>query len=233
MIYITGDIHGDVSRLVDFYNASPEKFTKDDMVIVLGDAGINYYGGILDTVKKEKLKRLPFTIFCIHGNHEMRPKHISTYNLKMFKGGQVYVEDEYPNILFAKDGEIFDFDGIKTIVIGGAYSVDKHLRLALGGNWFADEQPSMYTKIKTEKNLDSVNWKVDLVLTHTCPLSYEPVEVFLDGIDQSTVDKTTENWLDEIEDQLMYKKWYCGHFHTEKIVDNLQFMFESIEELKV
>lgn len=32
-------------------------------------------------------------------------------------GGTVYVEKEYPNILFAKDREIFELDGLKTIAI--------------------------------------------------------------------------------------------------------------------
>lgn len=31
---------------------------------------------------------------------------------------------------------------MKTIVIGGAYSVDKFYRLSKGYNWFEDEQPS-------------------------------------------------------------------------------------------
>jgi len=31
------------------------------------------------------------------------------------------------------------------------------------------------------------------------------------------VDKSTEIWLDEIEEQLDYKKWYCGHYHIESM----------------
>ena len=42
------------------------------------------------------------------------------------------------------------------------------------------------------------DWKVDVVLSHTTPLKYEPVEVFLPQIDQSQVDKSTEIWLDSI-----------------------------------
>lgn len=64
------------------------------------------------------------------------------------------------------------------------------------------------------------------VLPHL-PLKYEPVEVFLPGIDQSTVDKSTEEWLDTIESKLHYERWYCGHYHTEKQVDKLRFMFED------
>jgi 3-oxoacid CoA-transferase subunit A len=54
-----------------------------------------------------------------------------------------------------------------------------------------------------------------------------PYEVFLTMIDQSTVDNSTEKWLDSIDDRLTYSKWYCGHFHTSKIIDKMQFMFND------
>lgn len=68
------------------------------------------------------------------------------------------------------------------------------------------------------------------MLSHTTPLKYEPVEVFMSGVDQSSVDKSTEVWLDGIEDRLEYKKWYCGHYHTEKKIDKLEIMFENFDE---
>ena len=49
-------------------------------------------------------------------------------------------------------------------------------------------------------------------------------------IDQRTVDKSTEEWLDSFEQRLSYKRWYCGHYHTEKEVDRVRLMFETIEE---
>ena len=52
-------------------------------------------------------------------------------------------------------------------------------------------------------------------------------------IDQSTVDKTTEDWLDEIEASTDYRKWYCGHYHTRKRIDRMQFMFEDYDVLSV
>ena len=112
-------------------------------------------------------------------------------------------------------------------MIGGAYSIDKHYRLAMGYGWWPDEQPSPQVKKKVERVLEERNWQVDVVFSHTCPLKYEPVEVFLPGIDQSTVDKSTEEWLDTIESKLHYERWYCGHYHTEKQVDKLRFMFED------
>lgn len=56
----------------------------------------------------------------------------------------------------------------------------------------------------------------------------EPTEVFIPGIDQSDVDKSTEEWLDSFESQTQYKQWFCGHYQTEKKIDRLQFLFESI-----
>ena len=229
MIYLTGDTHGDVSRIEEFC----EQYETDgnDVLIILGDAGINYDGGRRDHAIKQFLKKQPITLFCIHGNHEQRPYTIDGYKEKLWRSGIVYCEEEYPNLLFAKDGEIFDLDGKKAIVIGGAYSVDREYRLANGYRWWPNEQPSDDVKQYVELQLDRLGWRVDLVLSHTTPLKYEPTEVFLSGIDQSTVDKSTEIWLDDIEDRLDYQRWYCGHYHTEKEIDKLVIMFENYESL--
>ena len=132
MIYITGDKHGDYNDVIDFCNKY--KTSVDDIMIILGDAGINYYLDDRDYILKNSLKDLPLTLFCIHGNHEERPENIKVYKTKIFNNGIVYYEDNYPNILFAKDGEIYNFDGKSTLIIGGAYSVDKYYRLAMGYN---------------------------------------------------------------------------------------------------
>ena len=226
MFYITGDTHRDFGRIEDFcarINPTPE-----DVMIILGDAGINYYGGWRDRDLKRRLAGLPLTLFSIHGNHEQRPGKIASYHTALWNGGEVYVEDEFPNLLFAADGSFFSFDGVQTFVMGGAYSVDKDIRLARNWGWWPDEQPDEANKLRAERQLDIHGWQADVVLTHTCPLRYEPTEVFLSGVDQSSVDKSTEEWLDTIERRLQYERWYCGHYHTEKAIDKLTFMFESI-----
>lgn len=228
MIYITGDTHGDFNRIDYFCRIN--NTTKDDILIILGDTGLNYYGGKKDVKRKQQVSDFPITIFSIHGNHENRPENIDTYKTKEFHSGIVYYEEEYPNILFAKDGEIFDFNGLKTLVIGGAYSIDKHYRLLNGWNWWEDEQPSEETKKIVEEKLENLNWNIDVILTHTCPLSLEPREWFLKFVDQSTVDKTTETWLENIREKLDYKYWFCGHFHGEKKTEEIEFFFETTKE---
>lgn len=179
------------------------------------------------------LNGLGMTVFSIHGNHEMRPTDISGYMTKEFCGGMVWYEDRYPNLLFAKDGEVYRFGDYDCIVIGGAYSVDKRLRQMTGRKWFLNEQPSPEIKAYVEKQLEERDYKIDIVSSHPCPFKYEPTEAFLPGFDQSKVDASTEEWLGKIEEKLDYKKWYCGHFRTIKKIDKLQFMYKDIEEFGI
>lgn len=222
MIYITGDTHRDFSRF------NKIELKKDDMVIILGDVGINYLLNEEDNKLKKHLNDKNVKFFCIRGNHEERPENITTYKEVEMFDGKVYLEEQYPNLIFAKDGEIYHIAGKTILVIGGAYSVDKNYRLLYGYHWFKDEQ------LKKEE-MDFIYEKVkgkhfDIVLTHTCPYKYEPVEVFLQGLDQSKVDKTMEHFLDLIEENITYDKWYCGHYHTEKQIDKIEFLFEGIKE---
>ena len=230
LIYITGDKHADFREV--YYFCCANKTTLDDILIVLGDAGINYYANEKDYMLKNSLLQYPITFFCIHGNHEERPENIKTYKTKRFHDGIVYYEEDYPNILFAKDGEVYNFNNHKVLVIGGAYSVDKYFRLESGYNWYESEQPNEETKEFVISKLKSMDNKVDIILSHTCPYKYLPREMFLEGIDQSTVDNSTEYFLDEIEQITNYKIWYCGHYHTDKTVDKIIFMFHNIEKFK-
>ena len=225
MIYYTGDIHGskfEVVRLCKRFNLS-----KEDTIVLLGDVGANYYVDSRDEELKEVFSRLKPTIFSIHGNHEIRPSNIPTYKTKEWNGGTVWYEDSYPNILFAKDGDVFEIEGIRHLVIGGAYSVDKFYRITRGYGWWADEQPSKEIKEYVEQQIREKDF--DIILSHTCPFKYEPREMFIPGIDQSTVDCSTEHWLERIEEMVDYKAWYCGHWHINKRIDKMHFLFHGYE----
>ena len=159
MTYITGDTHGYFQRYYEF--AARMRPTWEDVMIILGDAALNYHGNERDASRKYFVNSFPFTTFCIHGNHEMRPWQVEGIKTKEYRGGTVWYEEEYPKIIYAKDGEVYDFDGYKCIVIGGAYSVDKNIRLAKGWNWFENEQPSPEIRQDVENKLDSIGRKVD------------------------------------------------------------------------
>lgn len=137
MIYLTGDLHGNPTQVELFCNKM--QLTEKDVIVLLGDVGANYYTGKRDRLMKRILSVQPVTFLCIHGNHEIRPQNIPDYHPTIWNGGRVFVSDEFPNILFAEDGEVYDLDGKKALAIGGAYSVDKFYRLERGFGWWADE----------------------------------------------------------------------------------------------
>lgn len=227
-IYITGDTHADFNKIFKLCNKY--KTNKNDLMIVLGDAGINYYLNDYDYILKEELLNYPITLFCIHGNHEEIPENIKTYKSKTFNGGIVYYEEKYPNILFAKDGEVYSLNNKSVLVIGGAYSIDKKYRIKYGYCWYETEQPNAGIKKRVFEAIKNNNNDIDIVLSHTCPYKYMPREVFMSGVDQSKVDYSTEKFLDEVEKKLNYKKWYCGHYHTEKQINKIEFMFGRIKD---
>ena len=232
MIYVTGDTHASFGALCETVRG--KNLTSEDLVIILGDAGFNFFGAWADRVNKMQVNSLGVPVFCVHGNHEMRPAATGLYQLKDWHGGQVWVEEDFPNLLFGRDGDIYDMDGKSVAVIGGAYSVDKFHRIARDPHnpkWWPDEQPDDATKARVEARLAAHGWKVDYVLSHTCPLRYEPVEMFLPGLDYRKVDRSTEEWLDRIEERLDYRTWYCGHWHTNKTRFRMHFLFHDMVPL--
>lgn len=60
------------------------------------------------------------------------------------------MEEKYTSLLFAKDGETYEFAGKNCVAMGGAYIVDKPTRLANNWGWREDDQPS--AKIKNAWN---------------------------------------------------------------------------------
>ena len=210
--YITGDTHRSFDRIEDFCYGYGT--TTEDVMIILGDVGINYWLDLSDKELKGRLSGMDITFFCVHGNHEARPWEAAEYEEKIWNEGIVYVEEQYPNILFAKDGEIYNFNGKKVMPIGGAYSIDKYYRIRNGLPWFETEQPDEVIKKYVEQKLDKVNWQLDIVLSHTVPIECEPVWAFIPGLDQSTVDKSTEKWLQYIYDNLKFTEWYAGHLEN-------------------
>jgi 3-oxoacid CoA-transferase subunit A len=72
--YITGDKHGKLKPVKSF--AKREGLANEDTIIILGDAGVNYYNSERDVCTKKTVAKIGPTVLCIHGNHEMRPQSL-------------------------------------------------------------------------------------------------------------------------------------------------------------
>ena len=82
-IYLMGDIHGSHIPIENFFRRIKNNLSEDrenNILILLGDTGLNYYLDGRDNKIKKKLQKFPFTYFVIRGNHEQRPSIIAEEN---------------------------------------------------------------------------------------------------------------------------------------------------------
>ena len=243
-VFITGDKHGDYSDIVKFCQRWGT--TKDDVMIVLGDHGLNYYGPKKDLKRKQKIEDLPITFVMVRGNHDYRAEAPAYHEVEIntdILSGTFLVEDQFPSLLFTKEFGWYKIGGKKTFVINGAYSVDKWYRLEqyhLGFHqykWFHNEQLSQDEMISALDEL-TFNWPSGddvIILSHTCPMFYKPYDKLLPGINQDEVDETMERWLNTVLDFVQEAsetnstkwEWYCGHWHIDRRIDQFRFMYDD------
>lgn len=228
--FLCGDIHGRPHPIENFIRRMEGKYEFDgsDKIILLGDAGFNFYlgdrhyqSGKADENFKKKMSKFPFTYYVVRGNHEERPSKMMATSPEFWKytydeevHGMVYYEMKFPQIRYFDDiPTVYYINGYDTLVMGGAYSIDKYYRLMNNWTWFAGEQMTEEERQIALDLCEAEDWQFDLVLSHTCPICFEPTDLFLQNIDQSTVDKSMERLFGEIEYKLNYGVWCWGHFH--------------------
>ena len=213
---LTGDTHMETRiRLKQIQDNGYEP--AKTAVIILGDVSLNYTLRKQDFRRKHEVSKYGYTLYCVRGNHESRPEKVKGMKLIFDENvqGMVYMEDAFPLIRYFQDGGEYIINGYSVLVVGGAYSVDKEQRLKTDMAWFPDEMLSID---EMKQILSKVKGKsFDFVLTHTAPISWEPTDLFLHSIQQDTVDKSMEIWLDILRENINWKIWCFGHYHTDRI----------------
>lgn len=234
--FVTGDVHGRLlSRLYDIRSHLPDTVSSNQVgVIILGDVGINYYNNNRENFIKQEICQTGFNIYCVRGNHEMRPQDVKGM-IKMYDEevcGDIYIQPDFPNICYFKDFGIYTLGEYRVGVIGGAYSVDKYYRIQNNLGWFENEQLSADEMAECVEYFK--NQKVDFMLSHTCPLSWQPVDMFLSSINQSTVDNSMEKMLETIknEETFNWGIWLFGHYHDDRLErPHVEMYFNYFETL--
>ena len=216
-IYLVGDMHGGCDDTFKALNTSifPEQrtMTKDDFVIQLGDFGLwwDFYDTKEEKYWRKWLMEKNFQFCFLDGNHENFPKLNKDFKDIEFMGGKAK-EYTSPNvngsIIWLQRGEIYDFNGTKIFVMGGAESHDKSQR-TLGLTWWEEEMPNYKEYDNALKNLEAHNFIVDYVLTHTAPN-----KVIFDMFGLLSNNNTLGEFFNNLLDTVFFKEWHCGHFHV-------------------
>lgn len=231
MIYLTGDLHGNPSKLDLFHEKIGKKLTRDDYMIILGDFGMIWstdmqYGYFADMIRIHEYfeQKYPWTTLFIDGNHE-NFVHLKQFRKKKWNGGTVSFLTEH--CIWLRRGQIYTIDGLTFLTIGGAYSVDKAWRTPLV-SWWKDEAITRRDINTAKKNLALYDNKIDYILTHCAPTSVHQIiahqEKYSDYNHGCKPDSENEALLQEINDLVDFKQWYFGHYHINRKFDNEKYV---------
>lgn len=222
MIYITGDTHGEYD---DFLNRIYQNsISKNDTAIVCGDFGFVWNTPYARRFLS-KLAEEPFTIAFVDGNHEDF-NLLSAYPIVEWNGGKAHKIAE--NIYHLMRGQLFTIEGKKFFTMGGAYSIDKAMRVE-GVNWWKEELPNNDEYKTAGKTLDSCGYKVDYVLTHTIPQS----AIHYIGAIPDAHDAELTGYFEWLREKLEFKMWFAGHFHVNRLaMDKIHILYDEVVEIK-
>ncbi len=219
-IFVTGDTHGchDLYKVYRWDCEVGKDLGDGDYLIVAGDFGYPWSFLPDECEEIEWLESRPYTVLFVDGNHE-RYDHWNERPVEEWHGGRTQRLSDHSPIRRLCRGEVFDLDGEKIFTMGGATSPDMTWR-AEGISWWPCELPSDAEYENARANLDCNNWQVDYVITHTCATSMLGRTLWPDyGWQTPTTDRLT-NFFDELENNLGFKRWYYGHFHRDRDVDD-------------
>ena len=214
-IFITGDVHANIEEFGN--RMKPYNLTADDVLIVCGDFGFSWDSvTILDMMKFNH----DYTILFCDGNHD------NFDNMKKLRRGYAFGNDVgvfTDNTYRLFTGRMYDIQGHKTFVYGGASSIDKDWRVdplytqMYGKLWWKEEVPAKETFEFAKQTLKENNWTFDLFISHTCRpgLKRRVLKTY-----KADFHDPVEDMIEKLETTIKAHKgsWnasYFGHFHTD------------------
>jgi Icc-related predicted phosphoesterase len=204
-ILFMGDVHGDFVTMNNIL-----ELEKPDLCIQLGDFGIwprlsgSNFGKFQYDMKH--LHDVKYPLYFIEGNHEDYEYLNDNYDSY---DGTYLIENEYKKVKHIRRGYIEKINDMNFLFIGGAESIDKQFRTE-GISWFPEETITNFDIECILNNVSTLNIKIDVIVSHTCPEEFNVIENKYH--DRSPSMKALSCLLHELKPYY----WYFGHFHLFK-----------------
>ena len=201
MVYLISDLHGDKTAkgLQEYLNIA----TDSDLLIILGDICLQFEDTEENREFTECFLSSKKNIAFIDGNHE-NFKYLNTFPKESWCGGEVRRLSKH--IVYLQRGNVYELGGKTFFTFGGCKSSDKWKTQGL---WNPEEAATEEQYQLALENLKKHNHVVDYILTH----KYEG------NAQHPRLDKYLFDLVQYIEREVSYKKWYFGHAHVERLVD--------------
>lgn len=185
-LYVVGDIHGDWLGLKDSLTG-----VKDSIVFICGDCGIGFkepHESFYEFLEKHEIM-----ILCIRGNHD-RPED--------FEEEKTFLEGR---IKLLPGNSLVRVLGYNILCIGGATSIKK----------IPDETLWEGENVEKDEELLEINDKIDIIISHEAPMSFEPPAIRTKEISYDTWENILKNrkFLQRLKEYYNPKYYYYGHHH--------------------
>lgn len=208
MIYVTGDVHGDLSR---FEDKRLRKLKKGDSLIICGDFGLIWDGSDKEKKILKRLGKRKYNILFVVGAHE-NFEELEKYEAEEWKGGMTRKISgnlrclESGHVFHIDDKDIFVFGGGRGEINGGEAPCSEEVRLRY-------EVPDKEIIEGADLRLQEKGNKVDYVVSYSPPLS---LAEFLVGSDAES--DTPSVYLEGKKNNLDFKRWFFGKYHITKLI---------------
>ncbi|MCR5094497.1 MAG: metallophosphoesterase [Lachnospiraceae bacterium] len=248
MIYVTGDIHGDLKRFSKKWFPEQKEMSRDDYMIILGDFGV-----IWDRKESEEekynldiLANRSYTTLFIDGNHENHDR-LASFPVKEWHGGMVH--EIRTNVLHLMRAQIYTIDGKTFFTFGGAASHDiagcadkEELKKDYTAGVLRRDDPDFLNKIRHCKRyllcyrIEGESWwRREMPSGEEMEAGRKKLESAGWKVDyvlthegpSSTLDELSDGaippdrlseYLESLKQRLQYKTWYFGHHHDDLTV---------------
>lgn len=215
LIYVTGDMHGDLGRL---RSKAARRIKKGDYLIVCGDFGFLWEDSARERKMLKWIGKRKYTVLFIEGTHDNLDL-INQYPVAKWNGGEVHeISGKLRHLI---RGNVFDLDGFKIFAFGGGESDDAEMR---GKRWWSDEMPTLEELAVARDNLARYNNELDYIFTHQSSRKIKRVITMLDN-ETNVLDV----FFDAVRENCRYKRWFFGGYHfNKKIPPTEMALFSAI-----
>lgn len=198
---MAGDVHGEHGWIKVLIH---EALAKDcTLIMQIGDFGYWEHmpmgRGFLAGTERW-LAENGLTLWWIDGNHENHEMLRATYGPR--DDGLWEIR---PHILYVPRGHRWEWDGVKCLGLGGAWSIDKAMRTE-GISWWPEEVISI-----AEMYRACEGGVADVMFTHDCPTGVNPLPPNPLGIFPESY--ANRQMLRTVVDTAQPKRLYHGHYH--------------------
>ena len=213
MIYVTGDLHGDLKR---FKQRKIKRLKKDDTLIVCGDFGFVYAEDKQEEKALKWLSKRKYNVLFVDGAHD-KTELLEKYELCDFAGSKARRINERVYMLLR--GNVYTIEDKRIFAFGSGLSESYNIISDI----ISSDAGSLPTTEETQngiENLASVDNQVDYIVTYDAPVS---AKTYIGEANHNGLN----TYFEEIYKLANFKCWYFGRYHKDKAVTRL---FKAVYE---